>query len=73
MEPKNNLVEHTTSYCLAKESKAYAMYAEGNANQVKLNLGNLNQEYIIQWYNQEEVMLSKKKVSQTLKQWFCKS
>lgn len=51
MEPNNKLVEDTTSYCLAKEGEVYAIYAETNVNQVKLNLGNSNQEYSIQWYN----------------------
>ena len=51
MEPNNKLVEDTTSYCLAKEGELYAIYAETNADKIKINLGNSNQEYSIQWYN----------------------
>ena len=51
MQPSTALIEDTTSYCLAKEGEIYAVYAETNASKIKLNLGNSNQEYTIQWYN----------------------
>ena len=54
MEPNKSLVDDTTSYCLAKEGEVYAIYAEANANKVKLNLGNSNKAFTIDWYNPRE-------------------
>ncbi|WP_435414341.1 DUF5060 domain-containing protein [Polaribacter aestuariivivens] len=51
MEPNKDLLKDTTSYCLAKEDEVYAIYAEKNANKIKLNLGNTNEKYTILWYN----------------------
>ncbi|WP_288956414.1 DUF5060 domain-containing protein [uncultured Polaribacter sp.] len=51
MQPKDSLIENKTAYCLAKENQEYAIYTETNANKIKLDLGNSNQEFQIFWYN----------------------
>lgn len=51
MESNNTLIEDATSYCLAKEGEVYAIYAETNANNLKINLGKSNKEYSIKWCN----------------------
>lgn len=56
MEPQNNLlIADNHSYCLAKENEVYAIYAVSNASDIKLNLGNSNKEYTVQWYNPRKI------------------
>jgi hypothetical protein len=51
MEPNDSLTSDDVSYCFAKEDEVYVVYAEVNADKVKLNLGDSNQEFKIKWYD----------------------
>jgi hypothetical protein len=52
MEPRVDLITgEDISYCLAKENEIYAVYVEANAHKIKLNLGNTNKIYSIQWFD----------------------
>jgi hypothetical protein len=51
MEPNDNLTSDDVSYCFAKEDEVYVVYTEVNADKVKLNLGDSNQEFKIKWYD----------------------
>jgi len=52
MEPRDDLItSEEITYCLAKEDEVYAIYAEANADKIKLNLGELDKTFEIKWFD----------------------
>ena len=52
MEPHDNLItSEEIAYCLAKEGEVFAIYAEANADKIKLNLGELDKTFEIKWFD----------------------
>ncbi len=54
MEPNDNLTSDDSSYCLAKEGEVYVVYAERNADNIKINLGDSGNTFEIKWFNPRE-------------------
>ncbi len=51
MEPNDGLTIDEVSYCLAKEGEVYAVYAEANADKIKLDLRQFNKTFKIKWFD----------------------
>ena len=51
MEPNDSLTIDEVSYCLAKEGEVYAVYAEANADKIKLDLRQFNKTFKIKWFD----------------------
>ncbi len=52
MEPCNDLISSVDiAYCFAKEGEVYAIYAEANSGNIKLNLEVANQTFKVKWYD----------------------
>ena len=52
MVPRDDLIfSEGTAYCLAKKGEVYAVYAESNADKVKLDLGDTGKTFNIKWYD----------------------
>jgi hypothetical protein len=52
MEPRNELITtEDMSYCFAKQDEVYVIYAEANAQKIKLDLGKTNKIYKVKWYD----------------------
>ncbi|SMC79733.1 DUF5060 domain-containing protein [Cellulophaga tyrosinoxydans] len=51
MEPRDDLISHLMSYCLAIEEEIYVVYAESNADNIKLNIGASDKTFVVKWFD----------------------
>lgn len=51
MEPNDDLTADNDAYCLAKEGAIYVIYAETNAEKIKLNLGGSEKYFDVKWFD----------------------
>ena len=51
MEPNDSLTSDDTSYCMVKEETVYLVYAEHNADNIMLHLGNSGKTFQVKWFD----------------------
>ncbi|WP_299119348.1 DUF5060 domain-containing protein [uncultured Winogradskyella sp.] len=51
MTPNDNLTSDDVSYCLAKEGEIYVIYTESGASNIRLNLGNTDNQFTVKWFD----------------------
>ncbi|WP_242204056.1 DUF5060 domain-containing protein [Aestuariivivens insulae] len=51
MEPNDSLTLDSVSYCFAKQGEIYVVYAESNADKIKLDIGASGNIFEIKWYD----------------------
>ena len=51
MEPNDSLTSDDASYCMVKEETVYLVYAEHNADNIMLHLGNSGKTFQVKWFD----------------------